>query len=245
MQADPADQLRLLDLQHIDTALNQLNHRRTHLPQATAIAEATKEVNVATDAQAQSEAATYDLDRDIARVEREIEQVRNRADKDRARQESGAATAKELTGLERELESLARRQAELEDQQLDLMEQRETAAAQGREHAQRLSQRQSELAALTAERDTELAGIDAEISQHRSQRDELVANIPDDLLALYEKVRKNQPVAAAMLRQRRCEACRIEQSGGELAELRAAAPQDVTRCDNCRAILVRTQESGL
>jgi uncharacterized protein len=48
-----------------------------------------------------------------------------------------------------------------------------------------------------------------------------------------------------MLRQRRCEACRIELSGTEVSRFRTAAADEVLRCDNCRAILVRTAESGL
>ncbi|MGH8861615.1 MAG: C4-type zinc ribbon domain-containing protein, partial [Jatrophihabitantaceae bacterium] len=52
-------------------------------------------------------------------------------------------------------------------------------------------------------------------------------------------------VGAAMLHQRRCEGCRIELSGSELSAVRSAAPDEVVRCDNCRRILVRTDESGL
>lgn len=245
MQADPADQRRLLDLQQADTALNQLTHRRTHLPQEEKVAELTEKVNTAIDQQAQTEAAVYDLDRDIARVEREIEQVRTRADKDRARQESGSASPKELTGLAHELETLARRQSELEDQQLELMEKRESTSGSGTGKTKELAERQAELAEITASRDAALAELNTQASAQRAARDAIVADLPEDLLALYEKIRKNQPIAAALLRQRRCEACRIEQSGGELAELRAAAPRDVARCDNCRAILVRTEESGL
>ena len=48
-----------------------------------------------------------------------------------------------------------------------------------------------------------------------------------------------------MLRQRRCEGCRLELSGSELGEVRAAKAEAVLRCDNCRRILVRTHESGL
>jgi hypothetical protein len=48
-----------------------------------------------------------------------------------------------------------------------------------------------------------------------------------------------------VLRQRRCEGCHIELSGSELAAVRAAAPDEVVRCDNCRRILVRTEDSGL
>jgi hypothetical protein len=34
-------------------------------------------------------------------------------------------------------------------------------------------------------------------------------------------------------------------SGSELAGVRHAAADEVVRCDNCRAVLVRTAESGL
>jgi hypothetical protein len=34
-------------------------------------------------------------------------------------------------------------------------------------------------------------------------------------------------------------------SGSELARIKAAAPDQVLRCDECRRILVRTAESGL
>ena len=44
---------------------------------------------------------------------------------------------------------------------------------------------------------------------------------------------------------RRCEGCRLELSGSELATVRAAAPDDVVRHDECGRILVRTEESGV
>jgi predicted nucleic acid-binding Zn-ribbon protein len=37
----------------------------------------------------------------------------------------------------------------------------------------------------------------------------------------------------------------MELSGSELSAARTAAADEVVRCDNCRAILVRTAESGL
>ena len=45
--------------------------------------------------------------------------------------------------------------------------------------------------------------------------------------------------------QRRCGACRIELAGSELAAVRGAAPSDIVRCESCRSIMVRTDESGL
>jgi predicted nucleic acid-binding Zn-ribbon protein len=48
-----------------------------------------------------------------------------------------------------------------------------------------------------------------------------------------------------MLRRGRCEGCHVSLSTVELNEIRAAAPDEVVRHDECRRILVRTAESGL
>jgi predicted nucleic acid-binding Zn-ribbon protein len=78
------------------------------------------------------------------------------------------------------------------------------------------------------------------------ERATLAAAVPADLLKLYEKLRAQQDgVGAARLYQRRCEGCREELAITEMNEVRAAAPDAVMRCENCRRILVRTPESGL
>ena len=64
-------------------------------------------------------------------------------------------------------------------------------------------------------------------------------------MTLYERARAHSGTGAALLRQRRCEGCHIELSGSELAAVRKADDDAVIRCENCRAILVRTAESGL
>jgi predicted nucleic acid-binding Zn-ribbon protein len=48
-----------------------------------------------------------------------------------------------------------------------------------------------------------------------------------------------------MLRAGRCEGCRLELFGSELAAVRSAAPDEVVRCEECGRILIRTAESGL
>jgi predicted nucleic acid-binding Zn-ribbon protein len=98
---------------------------------------------------------------------------------------------------------------------------------------------------LERKRDDALADIDDAEQEQRRRREAEVAELPADLLALYEKIRAQSGTGAALLRQRRCEACHIEFPGSELAAVRAAAPDEVVRCENCRAILVRTDESGL
>jgi uncharacterized protein len=126
------------------------------------------------------------------------------------------------------------------------MEQRETRELE-------LSALDTELAGIEAERqqhedarERAFAEIDAATAQHQAQRSLLTAEIPADLLALYEKVAAaGGGVGAAMVKQRRCEGCHLELAGSELISVRAAADDAVLRCENCRRILVRTAESGL
>ena len=69
--------------------------------------------------------------------------------------------------------------------------------------------------------------------------------MPDDLLGVYEKLRSQGKVGAGLLRARRCGACRMELDPRTLAGIAAAADDAVLRCEECGAILVRTNESGL
>jgi predicted nucleic acid-binding Zn-ribbon protein len=58
-------------------------------------------------------------------------------------------------------------------------------------------------------------------------------------------MRKRRGVGAALLRATRCGACRLELDRAELSRVRAAAAEEVLRHEECGAIMVRTEESGL
>ena len=246
MKADPDAQRRLLDLQAIDTALAQLAHRRRHLPELGEVERLRREASTLDQERVRAQVTVDDLDRDIARIERDVDQVRARKDKDQARLDIGTGPARELEALQHELLSLQRRQSELEDAELELMEQRESAAAVLDEMVRRGTTVTEQLAAAEARRDKTLTDIGKDEEFRLAGRQPLVADLPADLIALYEKIREHAGgVGAALLRAGRCEGCRLELSGSERARVRAAAPDEVVRCDECRRILVRTAESGL
>lgn len=246
MNADPAAQLRLLDLQAADTELAQLAHRRATLPELAAIVAA---VQRADDLQVQAidvRTRRDDLATEQRRMENEVDAVRSRATRDNQRLTAGGLPAKELEGLQHELTSLARRQSTLEDEQLEIMEQLETAET---ELAELDGQRETvgrERDDLEQRRDASFADIDEASRRRQAERDEIATGIPADLLALYARVAGTSGgVGAAALRHRRCEGCHLELAGNELTSVRSAAPELVVRCENCRRILVRTPESGL
>lgn len=246
MKADPAAQLRLIDLQALDAALARAEHRRRTLPELAAIAAAEEKLTGLRGSLVRAETEAGDLDRELRRMETDVEQVRARAARDQQRMQSGAVPAKELESLQHEVESLARRQSDLEDLELEVMEKREEA--EGRLTALRadVAQVTAEIETAAAARDEAYAEIDAAAARDTADRARLATELPADLLALYDRIRQaSGGVGAAVLFQRRCEGCRLELAGSELRAVRAAAPDDVLRCENCGRILVRTAESGL
>jgi predicted nucleic acid-binding Zn-ribbon protein len=244
VKAAPEAQRRLLDLQAVDTALAQLAHRRRSLPELAEIDAVARELSALEDQRVRAQVAVDDLDRDIARFEKDIEQVRTRKDRDQVRLDAGGAM-REIEGLQHELATLNRRQSELEDAELELMEQRETAEQALNSVQKQLTEAAERRAAAEQRRDEAYAQIEKEQEFKTSSRAPLAADLPADLLTLYDKIRTDSGLGAALVRSGRCGGCRIELYGADLARVKSAPADEVVRCEECRRIMVRTAESGL
>jgi predicted nucleic acid-binding Zn-ribbon protein len=244
VKAAPEAQRRLLDVQAIDTALAQLAHRRKTLPELAEIDAVAREVSALEDERVRAQVAIDDLDRDISRFEKDIEQVRARKEKDQKRLDAGAAM-REIEGLQHELTSLNRRQSELEDAELELMEQREAAEQTLAAVRKQLGEAEDRRAAAEARRDAAVADITKEQEFKSASRGPLIADLPADLVTLYDKIRIDSGLGAALVRSGRCGGCRIELYGADLSRVKTAPADEVVRCEECRRIMVRTAESGL
>jgi uncharacterized protein len=247
VKASPEAQLRLLELADLDTELGRLAHRRGALPENAELERLTARAAQVRDEMTRADTELSDLDREQARAERDVEQVRVRIDKDQQRLDTGkVSNARELESLQSEIASLRRRQGDLEEVVLDLMERRESAQSRQEAAAAGAEAVNAEEAEVTARRDASVAEISEQESKAGSARAAVASGVPDELLALYDRVRAQVGgVGAAMLRRGKCEGCNVSLSTAELNEIRAAAPDEVVRHDECRRILIRTAESGL
>jgi predicted nucleic acid-binding Zn-ribbon protein len=247
VKAAPDAQERLLELQGLDTRLDQLAHRQATLPEHEELQRLAARLVALHDDAVREETADSDLSREQTKVEAEVDLVRSRAERDQQRLDAGQVSSpRELENLQHEIASLGKRREALEDQVLEVMERRE--AIQERVTALRAEAEQVTAAQHDAEarRDAALKDISWEGDDARKRRDALAAELPGDLLALYEKVRAaSGGLGAAALHRGQCQGCRLALSGSDLAAVRAAAPDEVVRCEECRRILVRTAESGL
>jgi len=247
VKASPEAQQRLLELADLDTELGRLDHRRRTLPETAELERLTARSAQIRDAITQADTQLSDLDREQARAERDVDQVRVRIDKDQDRLDGGkVSSARELESLQSEVVSLKRRQGDLEEVVLELMERREAAQSARDTAGTDQEDVARESAAVSARRDAALGEIGEQAAKAESTRASVAAGVPDDLLALYDKLRvQHGGVGAAMLRRGRCEGCHVSLSTVDLNAVRAAAPDEVVRCEECRRILVRTADSGL
>lgn len=247
LNAAPADQIRLLDVQALDTRLTQLAHKSSTLPEHEEVQRLDADLAQLRDLLVASQTEESDTAREQTKAEQDVDQVRQRAGRDQKRLDSGAVTnPKDLESLQSEIVSLAKRQGALEDVVLEVMERRESAQERAAELTERVESVAARSQEATSRRDTVLTEIDTESASVLDERERLAATVPGDLLKLYDKIRGREGgVGAAKLFQRRCEGCRLELNITEVNDVRKAPADEVMRCENCRRILVRTPESGL
>ena len=246
MKASPDQQQRLLDLQAIDTRLDQIEHARAHLPQLAELEDLRRNAEVVGAEHVRVRTAHDDVQRELRKSEADVQQVRDRAARDEARLASGTGTAKDLQALQHELESLARRQRELEDVELEVMERAEAIESDLAELEAGVERVAAQIRDVEAARDQALARLDAEAAEVAAPRQTVAAEVGEELIALYDRIRaQSGGTGAAALRQRRCGGCQLELNAVDLGRIKAAAEDEVLRCEECRRILVRTPESGL
>jgi predicted nucleic acid-binding Zn-ribbon protein len=246
VKASPEAQLRLLELADLDAELARLDHRRRTLPEIAQLERIDARSSELRDGIVMADTELSDLDREQKRAERDVEQVRQRIDRDQSRLDSGqVSAARELSNLQSEVESLHRRQSDLEEIVLDVMERRETAEGRRDELGAEQTSLAGQATELASKRDAALTEIGEQAAKAESSRAEVTADIPADVLTLYDKLRAQHGVGAAMLRGGQCQGCHLTLNTVDLNAIRAAAPDEVVRCEECRRILVRTAESGL
>ncbi len=246
MKADPSVQLRLLALQEIDSRIVQLRHQRASLPVLGEISTLEKERLGIVDEMRDAQIKVDDLSVEQKRADADVEQVKSRRTRDRERMDAGLITnPKDLSRMQSELESLERRISTLEDAELEVMEQLEEAQQVHAALQIRVADIDARLAELLSTRDASWATIDEDLAGVSASRPPAAADMPEDLIKLYERLRESKGVAVAELRQRRCGGCQLTLDNAELAQIKSAPLDDVVRCEECTRILVRTAESGL
>jgi len=247
VKADPFAQLRLLDVQELDSRQDQLRHRLATLPQLAELKDLTRQ-RAEVDARARDvRIAVDDLTRAQKRADADVEQVKARRKRDQDRMEQGLITnPKDLERMQGELVSLERRINELEDAELEVMEQLEDAQRDLDDLTAQVSELDEKIATATGARDEAAAEIEEKLAESAGERKQKAEGMPEDLMTLYLRLREQKGgVGAAALRARSCGGCSLQLNSSELADIAKTPSDEVLRCEECNRILVRTSESGI
>ena len=231
----------------LDAKADQLHHQRETLPEIAQLRDQEAARRELDDRRRDAQIAVDDLTAEQAKVDADVEQVKVRRKRDRDRMDQGLiSNPKDLQRMQGELESLERRITSLEDDELEVMARLEDAQINLDDLVAQTAEVDNQIATLTTYRDARFTDIDADLGTAASSRGPVAEQIPADLMALYDKLRASKGgVAVSELRARQCGGCQLSLDAQELKEIRAAAPDDVVRHEECQRILVRTAESGL
>lgn len=247
MKADPFAQLKLLDVQELDSKQDQLRHRLATLPQIAELKELDRKRREIEDRGRDARILVDDLTREQKRADADVEQVKARRKRDQDRMDQGLITnPKDLERMQGELVSLERRISELEDAEIEVMEQLEEAQGQLDALTAEIGELDQKIATATEGRDEAAADIEKQLAEAAGERTQKASDMPEDLMALYTRLREQKGgVGAAALRARSCGGCSLQLNSSELADIAKTPSDEVLRCEECNRILVRTSESGI
>ena len=235
------DQLRLLDLQDLDTAIARLGHERRSLPVLAQIAELSGRADDLRDELVLATSAAGDARRALTKAEADVEQVRSRAARNQERLDSGEGLSRELLALQEEIEHLAGRQAALEETELEAMENAEQADERVSALQAQSASVATDLESLGAERDAAFTRIDADLEARTAERDELAATLPAALLDEYEAARRQTGgLGAVAVRGHRAEGVAVDFTLAEQSRIDTAAEDEILVSEDHGFILVRT-----
>jgi uncharacterized protein len=233
---------KLIALQKLDTTIRKLEKELEAIPQRRA--EIEREFDQRAFEIRALESRRDEAKHARARLENEVVEQRGRAE----RAERNLMSSKkqdEYTAAIREADAARKQISTLETQILEQMESLENAEAS-------LSERADEIATLNSDREARLKAFDEETRQQSEQlvvahkeRDQVFANLPKPLSAMYSRIsaRIRDGVAVAEARNRSCTACFMSLRPQVMAEIRRG--EDIITCDNCGRILYYVPSDSL
>ena len=242
--ASPADQLRLLDLQQLDTALDRARHRMQQLRQDPQYAALQRTLADRQATAEQTTAALQDAREAVRRAESRVAEVQEHRDRNQKRLDAGQGSAKDLENMMHELATLKSLQDEHEGTELEAMEAAEQAETADAAAQQDLAAARAAAQERGAAVKQEAAGVAAEGNELTAQRKSLAATLPADLVARYDKIRERSGgIGAARLVGNTSEASGMPISPADLAQIEQTPAETLAYCPDSGAILVRAEQA--
>ena len=226
----------LLDVQDLDLQIDRLLEQRQSLPELDEYKTAHGELGELTSARDAAALVLRQLDLDLDKSEGELQILEIKLDEHETRLFAGGMSGRETEHMRLEVQGLKGQREAMEERVLKILEDVDPA----KEEVARLDGEVQELTstkdALEASIKDQWRKIDAELARKEERKKEAMAVISDDLIELYEKLRRiKEGVAVAAFDHGVCGGCHMTLSRAEQEE---AFGEEMPRCVHCRRILV-------
>ncbi|MBA2733085.1 MAG: hypothetical protein H0U54_09385 [Acidobacteria bacterium] len=225
---------QLIALQNADTSIRKLQAEIEAIPKRRA--EIEKEFD-----QRAFEIRELEKARDDARTERvrlETEVLEQRSNQERAERNLMSSTKQdEYTAAIREADAARKHISQLETQILEKMEAFEQAESKLKEREPEMTRLSADMEARFKEFEEQTRTQAEQLAASRIERERLVATLPKQMGALYNRIsaRIRDGIAVAEARNNSCTACFMSLRPHLMAEIRRG--EEVIICDNCNRIL--------
>ncbi len=237
--APPGPTDHLVELQRLDTEIDQLGHRRERLPEAETLREAQA-------ALAEWESTRTSLSTRIEQLGAEMTTAEERTAEiatDKARLEAQLKTViapREAEALMHEIATLDEELDAVETGELEALETQTQVEETLDGHLGQEAATRDAVDAAGAAASAAIAAIEEEIGGLTERRDASRAGVPAALQARYDRMRANHLVAVSQLNGRQCTGCHLDLSAAEVDDVKdeAARSDGVSACPQCGRMLV-------
>ncbi|HSP27201.1 MAG TPA: C4-type zinc ribbon domain-containing protein [Ilumatobacteraceae bacterium] len=228
----------LLALQAVDTQADQLAHRREHSPLRDDLASASSTMRSWEQQRAALRSRIDELGASIEQAEqRGADLLTHRR---RLEQQMKTVIApREAEALMHEMATLNEQIDELDVHELESLEEQATLDDRLGDHLSGEEQLRERYRLADEALATEVGDIDSELAELAGRRTDLRGQLPDGLLATYDRKRAALGVAVAPLVGKQCQGCHLELSAAEIDTVKdEAADTGVTDCPDCGRLLI-------
>jgi uncharacterized protein len=221
-----------------DTHLDQLRHRRDHLPELVARRAVEGRLAEHRAARARHEAARAALNQRLAAGDGERAEIDAKLAALATRQRN-LVVVREAEAVQHEIALLRTRLSELDDGDLALLDELEQIDTADDAVAAAEAADTEALGAATAEHAAADASLMDEHTAVSAERDAIVATLSDAQLTAYDRQRSSHGgVAIATLHGSVCQPCNVTQPRTEVERIRALPGTEMGECEQCGRWLV-------
>ncbi|MFV1960554.1 MAG: zinc ribbon domain-containing protein [Acidimicrobiia bacterium] len=226
----------LLDVQNLDLQIDRLLEKRQSLPELDVyktVHSRLQELEAKGDT---SGTSLKQLDLELDKSEGEFQILETKLNEHETRLFAGGMSARETEYMRLEVQGLRGQREAMEERVLQMLEDIDPARDEVKSLETEIEAANSEKMELEASIKRQWKQIDAELARKEDRKKEAVRPIDDDLMELYEKLRRiKEGVAVASYDHNVCGGCHMAFSPAEQEE---AFSSDLPRCVHCRRILV-------